>query len=842
MALTSPTWRPKDNPDSAFVSVWRAPLAPVALAVTAGIAADRVIGVSPALAAILVGVGLIGWLAGLSKSTAAGLPFLWLAIAAVGALHHYQYRTVFAADDIGLLAGAEPRLVRLRGRLAEEPTVPGVPVSDPLRNLPRSEPARTVLNVTQIQNGNDWRAVSGRIRLVAAGPLDGLHAGDFIEAIGWLSLPGEPANPGEFDPAGHYLDERITALLSVHKTSEGVVRLAEGWSESPAGWLATIRGWGRRTLESALPPERSGVAAALMLGDGAAMAQAEWDKYIRTGVIHALAISGQHLIILAGFLWLMLRLGGLPRKRGAWVVAIVLIVYAAMTGGRPPAIRAATMVGLICGGLILRRVVLPANAFALAMLIVLALQPTDIADAGCQLSFLCVAVLTWGVGGWFAPRPPDPLESLIDASRPAWLRAVRSVGRWILVGYGITFVLGLTVIPLVAYRYHVITPIGFIIGPPVVFLAAIALVAGFLLLVAAAVLPPLVPLFGWVTDWSLRCAGWVVDRADHLPYGHFAVGSVPAWWLAVFYAGLLTALILPTVRARWRSLSYAGVGWLIFGLVLVTWRTPPDGLRMTFLAVGHGGCIVMESPDGRVLLYDAGALGGPDVTRRQIAPFLWYRGIRRIDDVLLSHADLDHFNGLPSLLESFPVGQVTLTPSFADKNTPGVRETLSALDRAGVRTRIVKAGDRLMAGDVTLDVVHPPPVGPEGTENARSMVLLVQHAGHSVLLTGDLEEPGLSRVLAMPRTSFDVLMAPHHGSKAANPAALVAWCRPRLVVACQGPPPWPTQVPAIYEGGGATYLGTWPHGAVTIISHKTGLVAETFKTHKQFVVRAGGQK
>ena len=159
-----------------------------------------------------------------------------------------------------------------------------------------------------------------------------------------------------------------------------------------------------------------------------------------------------------------------------------------------------------------------------------------------------------------------------------------------------------------------------------------------------------------------------------------------------------------------------------------------------------------------------------------------------------------------------------------------------------MRTRIVKAGNRLTAGDVTLDVLHPPPIGPDGNENARSMVLLVQHAGHSLLLTGDLESPGLERVLSQPFHPVDVLMAPHHGSKTANPMALINWCRPRLVVASQGPPPWPTEVPAIYESGGATYLGTWPQGAVTIMSHKTGLVAETFKTHKQIVVRAGGGK
>ena len=142
----------------------------------------------------------------------------------------------------------------------------------------------------------------------------------------------------------------------------------------------------------------------------------------------------------------------------------------------------------------------------------------------------------------------------------------------------------------------------------------------------------------------------------------------------------------------------AGLGWLCVGLLCGAARLPSDELRCTFLAVGHGGCTVMETPDGRTLLYDAGALGGPDVTRRQIAPFLWYRGIRRIDEVFLSHADLDHFNGLPELLDRFAVGQVTCTPTFADKNTEGVRETLDALRRRGVPIRIVKAGDVLMGG------------------------------------------------------------------------------------------------------------------------------------------------
>src|SRR5262249_45043581 len=153
-----------------------------------------------------------------------------------------------------------------------------------------------------------------------------------------------------------------------------------------------------------------------------------------------------------------------------------------------------------------------------------------------------------------------------------------------------------------------------------------------------------------------------------------------------------------------------------------------DELRCTFVAVGHGGCTVLETADGRVLLYDAGSLTGPDVTKQVIAPFLWSRGIRRIDEVLLSHADLDHFNGLTELLERFAVGQVTCTPSFSEKHLAGVELTLAELRRHGVPVRTVKAGDVLTAGDVTLEVLHPPAVGPDGNENTRSLVLLVRHA------------------------------------------------------------------------------------------------------------------
>src|SRR5207245_86129 len=106
--------------------------------------------------------------------------------------------------------------------------------------------------------------------------------------------------------------------------------------------------------------------------------------------------------------------------------------------------------------------------------------------------------------------------------------------------------------------------------------------------------------------------------------------------------------------------------------------------------------------------------------RRHVAPFLWSRGIRSIDDVILSHADLDHYNGLPDLFQYFSVHRVICTPTFSDKNTRGVRKVLERLSELGCVPRIVVRGEKLRAGDVEMRVLHPPELGPPGNENARS--------------------------------------------------------------------------------------------------------------------------
>jgi competence protein ComEC len=824
-------------------NIWRAPLVPVALAFTTGIMLDRLLTVSLLGSLVFSFIMLAAWLInGFGGKPGLSLIYLAIAVAASGAAYHHYRRDCHSTDDIGWRIEDTPRVIQVRGILDEEPHERWQKPDDPLRSPRQPKNARaqsiTTLTVTQVHDRNGWVSASGRVQFVVNGPMTDLHAGDEIETAGRLEALHVRANPGERDEEAEMGDDGLRAILRVQYTPDAVVRLSQASFLSMTSWRASIRGWGTRTLQDAMPAPQGGLAAALLLGDGQALAPWEWEKYARTGVIHVLVVSGQHLAILAAFLWFCFRFTSLRQSRAVLIVVLFLWGYALLTGARPSVVRSAASVSVIALGLLGRRPVMPKNALAAAWLLVLMLNPADVNNLGCLLSFVCVSALYWlAERERMRQEALDPLEQLLEEARPMWLKVLRGLGKFILANYALSLLLWLVVTPLALSRLHFLPLTGLVIGPPVILVTSIALLTGFLLLLASIIMPPLAPIFATLTCWMLCACEWLVDLGVDWWQRQGYVTDLPTWWLIGFYLMLSLVFFMPALLRHRRLAALTGVTWVAIGIASVVIRFRSDEMRVTFLAVGAGGCTVFETPDGRVLLYDTGSMQGPGVGRFRIAPFLWNRGIRRIDEVLLSHGDLDHFNGLLELLDRFPIGQVTYTPSFAQKETAGVRHIVDTLEERGISVRIIKKGDRLKAGSVTFDVLHPPAVGPPGIENVRSLVLLVTHGKHRLLLTGDLQDEGLMALTEQEPQRVDVLMAPHHGSRILKPQKLLKWSRPSLIVSCQGQRP-PEDEPDPYMIPGVEYLGTWPHGAITIRSHASGLIVETFVTRKRFVVRS----
>jgi competence protein ComEC len=827
---------PKGSPRPPWKEFAQAPLVPVAIAATVGLATDRyLVGSIPVGLLIATGCALawfrrpIPWL-------------LWLAVAGLSNAYHHAHRTEFPRDDIGQSAQSGMRVVKVRGTILEDPQSRKASLNDPLQPRNRKVYDSSIMDCTAVSaEANTWVPASGRLRLRverdadATEPLSGCKPGDLIEVVGQLTQAQAPGNPGERDLRERDLDQRIRGDLR-SQGSGGLTRL-DGGEFGVTRSLVWIRRHAVQSLQLNVGAEQVPVARALLLGDGTAMERREWDNYIRTGVVHVLAISGQHLVLLAAFAWIVLGISGIPYRKAAWIVMALVFAYAMLTGLRPSAFRAAIMVASVCGAVVLRRPVSAANAFAAAWLGVIALNPCDAFDLGGKLSFLSVFVLIWGVGRDRIPEPEDPIERLIDSTRPAWLRLLRAAVVAVGAAYLVNLVLFLVNTPLLMTEQNLASPVSLLIGPILVLLTSIALVAGFLLFLFAPI-PGAGELLGGIVQWSLALTEALVGWAVEIPGGAIYLPGLPGVWLVGFY--LLVAVVVLLGRGNRIRWAWALLGWIALGLVWPSSDRPGSGeLRSTFLSVGHGGCTVLETDDGRCFLYDTGTVAGPDAVRRIVAPYLWHRGIRKVDELFLSHADADHFNGVPELLRRFPVGRITVTPSFADKPTVEVAEMLNAVKKSGVAMRVAFAGQRFEAGSVMFEVLHPPLEGPGTSENERSLVMVVRHTGHSFLFTGDLEKSGMDALLQRRATKVDVLQAPHHGSQAAFPVALARWAEPEFIVVSRGDL-YSNFIRQGHAGSASPLWDTHESGAITLRSHPTGLSAESYRTKERIVIVRGG--
>jgi len=549
---------------------------------------------------------------------------------------------------------------------------------------------------------------------------------------------------------------------------------------------------------------------------------------METGTVHLLAISGLHVGIVAGALFLSLRLVFVPRRRAVILVAAAIVFYTLLTDARPPAVRAMILVLAFCASTYLGRPQLAFNSLAAAALVVLALSPADLFRTGVHLSFVCVAGLMWFAPRWFATGSgQDVIERLLAkqqtlASRIGWM-CWRSLRRLTLVG-AMMWVLTL---PLVMARFHLFAPAGVVLNTVLWLPMGVALVSGFGVLLLGWLVPPLAAVFGWCCNGSLWFLESGVQTVRDVPCSHFWVPGPADWWLWGFYGGLGLLAAFPAIRPPRRWCLALLAGWIAVGFIPSMARSHAARLECTFLSVGHGCSTLLELPSGQTMLYDAGCLASPEIGARSVAASLWSRGITHLDAVILSHADADHYNLLPDLLERFSVGVVYVSPVMFDYENRAILALREAIREAEVPVREISAGDRLWGGEgCRIEALHPPRRGVIGEDNANSIVLAIEYRGRRILIPGDLESPGLDDVLAEEPWDCDVLLAPHHGSRSSNPPGLAMWCRPEWVVVSGSLDSYQPETAANYREAGAQVLITGEVGAIRCAIDTKGLRTE----------------
>ena len=779
------------------------PLVVVAASVAAGcVAGPGIAGLVPAGTAAGVAVGCWGvaaaahaawaWLARSARHAPAAVALI-VAIAATAAGWAVARDRLFRLDDLAWTLTETPAPVAIEGVVIASPRLLA-PATGPEPGVaPASE---CIVSVSRVRRGAGWKPASGRAAVVVAGEPPRVVAGSRVRIVGRGLRPASALNPGEIDSRVRARSDRCLSVVRC-RSGECIRVLAAPAAWSAAAALDRMQIAGVAALERHVP-HRSALAAALLLGSRQALPGDESREFMVTGTIHILSISGLHVGILAFGLFKLLGAATVPRVRSLAAVAILTGLYMLLVGAETPVVRATLIVWLSCLGAAAGRRSPALNALAVAAIVVLAWHPPEIFHIGTQLSFLSTAVLVGAGALGPAARPTtDPIDRLIERSRSPLERRLRRLGRHALGAVVAGGAIWVVTAPLVAARFHVVSPIGLVLNPVVAPLVPLAMACGFLCLLAAPFSDGLAGPCGAGCDAALALVEWLVRRAGSLPGAYAWVAGPEAWWVAGAYALLVGMLLaLPRERlVRLRTWAIAAAAWSMVGMLsagsraAVAPRAAP--LEVTIASLGHGCGVVVRSPAGRVVVYDAGRLGAPGAALRGISAVLWSAGTSRIDTLVLSHADTDHFNAVPALLERFSVGEIVVSEAFLGSGSIAVRDLLERVRERRIAIRRVVAGDEIPCDPLCrVRVLHGDTASAE--DNQTSLVVSVEAAGRRLLLTGDLDGESLARFIAADPDCCDVIMAPHHGSITSLPPDIAAATRPDwVVVSGPGGSRWP---------------------------------------------------
>ena len=579
--------------------------------------------------------------------------------------------------------------------------------------------------------------------------------GSLVILKGTLKNFQQPTNPGQFNAPFYYQILRISFRLNqaeIQVKSDRFYKIAEG--------LYQLRRKAGSKVDALLPEQEASVMKTMLLGEKGILDEEIKGLYQRNGIAHILAISGLHISMIGMGLYQLLRRAGLKIKLSAILASMIIVLYGMMTGFAVSAIRAIAMFLLQMLAQILGRTYDRITALAVAAVLVLVEQPLYLFHSGFQFSFLCVLGISLILPVLGNVRKGKKLfegVALMAVTLPVYLG--------------------------VFYQIPVYSMfLNFIVLP----MMSILMGAGIVMILAAFLCTPLAIPAAWLITGILMVYERIGLFTEKLPHHYWTPGCPAKWQLAVYVAVLIiiAALgrtkrkavlyqkdcihrrggcakeILQEQNKRIRRIACHGGKWistygipvgicwgfLLLGVVILTWRFRPE-LQVTFLDVGQGDCIFLQTEDGASYLTDGGSSSVSKVGKYRMIPFLKYQGASQIKAVFVSHADSDHCNGIAELLEQaelegIRVENLVLTDIADECRSEGYEELVELAGQNGITVQLLHEGQQLQDGELLFQCLHPSKGYRAEDLNETSMVLLVTYREFSMLLTGDVQGAG----------------------------------------------------------------------------------------------------
>jgi competence protein ComEC len=738
------------------------------------------------------------------------LLFLLIGVAlSVGYLRHRQLLyPEFGENHLRTAMARDPALY-LEGTLAEEPERLAQRTRWQLRaeriwHPTGAEEIHGNILISLRTVGRDWR-FGDRVRLSLRG-----------------QIPQDSGNPGGFDYATYLARRAIYATAFVDNDRQ--VELLARQASIARGFIEDLRRQIRVYLDRSLAPDNGALMKALVVGDMGRISKETRNAFTAAGVNHVLSISGLHVAMLGLVVFVVIRHGlsfnaYLLLRLNLLKVAtfgsfLAVLFYTALAGAMVPTVRSAIMIGVYELAVLLDREEEVFTSLTLAALLIGLVWPGVVADISFQLSFLAVLFIVWGsrrIHDQFRRAKTDELPQ-----EKSWLR---EKARQAALHLAVPLLATLGTGPLIAHYFGHLSLAGFVANPLIVPLVGFLVVPlGLAIGFCAVSLPSLAPLLLWPIERLSSLTAWLVELFARLPLANISVPAPNPFEVFLLYGLILSAFAL---RRKWQLWLLACIGIAVVGADGTYWwreRDRRDRLRVTHLNVGQGDAAVVELPGDKVLVIDAGgtATGDFDTGEAIVAPYLRSRKITKIDYLLVTHARVDHYGGMGTLVKEFAPSEFWSGP--AKGKTQRFEDLAEELTRSPISQVTLNTGEPCrVIEQATLCVLHPPA---EELADA-SVVLRIDFGKARFLFAGDIDkkdEAILARRAADLRSV--VVKMPRHGNATANSNEFIAAVAPKLAILSAGArsraETQREEVTERYRDAGAEVLRTHEDGAVIV--------------------------
>ena len=727
----------------------------LSLVVLAGVTAGLISQVESAAAAAIATFTLVLAIALAWGDGRWGSRCAWCAVGAVAlTAGAFARDAALAPVPSWIVDAVEP--IRLDGRLRRDASIVESGVRLELDDVWVHGPGDSRDSVDQLQV---LTIVNGAL---ATGSVGEWTAGRRVSMPVRLRVPSVVRNPGSPSPRWQRLTRPFDLVGTVKSAALVQVERGTAWQEAAAGVRRHVRAVAAQWLVP-LGGDSAAVVTAILIGDRAGLDESVTRRLQVAGTFHVIAISGGNVAILTALCLFVFRLF-MRRDQIPVVLTLVTVVAYGLVVGRDASVVRAVIAATLYLGLRLTGVVpQPTHVLTLTALISMVADPMVVLDVGAWLSFGATLGLITILPRLMGDTPPGPHRN--------WVTALRVVNSLFLA----TVAAEIVILPVAASVFMRVGVAGLLLNFVAIPAMVLAQLSGLLLIVLGSWpwLQGPASVLALTAHEATRALTGSAGLVDVVPWVSWRVPPPPVVLTMGYYA--VVVLALAWRGRRWVKRGAVGAAMVCACLIVTApwapWQRPAPGwVRVTMIDVGQGEAIVVQFATGHVLLVDAGGSAGTfDVGGRVVTPALWALGIRKINWLAVTHADVDHAGGAPRVAGD--LSPVEIWEGVPVPAHPLMGELRRVAQTKGAAWRRLQTGHQVELDNAVIDVLHPPIPDWERRDvrNDDSIVLRLRVGQVEVLLTGDAgPEFELPFTRGEPSPPIRVLKVGHHGSRTSS--------------------------------------------------------------------------